>query len=295
MGISGWVGMVKGEGWSGCMGRLTFVLKGRGARGEERGARSERKEAGPVLDRPSMYRSLAPGPRYRIVVPAVGPAPAPAPCLYPSRVLARSLARSLVHVHALTDTLVPPPQRARSEQVLKALQNHPDAWTRVDSILETTQNNQTKFYALSILESVITTRWGALPEEQREGIKTYVSNLIIKISTDEGSFRSQRTFLGKLNLVLVDVLKQDWPHRWPSFIPDIVGASKTNEGLCENSMAILRLLSEEVFDFSKNSLTVRYGGVVVEYSVAAVSLVRLTRSFVRTTTTSTCSKRRRRR
>jgi len=181
------------------------------------------------------------------------------------------------------------------------LQNHPDAWTRVDSILETTQNNQTKFYALSILESVITTRWGALPEEQREGIKTYVSNLIIKISTDEGSFRSQRTFLGKLNLVLVDVLKQDWPHRWPSFIPDIVGASKTNEGLCENSMAILRLLSEEVFDFSKNSLTVRSrrrrcskkkGGVVVEYSVAAVSLVR---SFVRTTTTPTCSKRRRRR
>lgn len=55
--------------------------------------------------------------------------------------------------------------------------------------------------------------------------------------------------------VLVDILKQDWPHKWPSFIPDIVGASRTNETLCENSMAILRLLSEEVFDFSKDSLT----------------------------------------
>ena len=33
------------------------------------------------------------------------------------------------------------------------------------------------------------------------------------------------------------------------------GASKTSETLCENSMAILRLLSEEVFDFSKDSLT----------------------------------------
>ena len=140
---------------------------------------------------------------------------------------------------------------------MKSLQTHPDAWTRVDYILETTTNNQTKFYALSVLEAVITTRWGALPEAQREGIKTYVSNLIIKISTDEGSFRRERTFLGKLNLVLVDILKQDWPHRWPSFIPDIVGASKTNETLCENSMHILRLLSEEVFDFSKNSLTVR--------------------------------------
>ena len=31
--------------------------------------------------------------------------------------------------------------------------------------------------------------------------------------------------------VLVDVLKQDWPHKWPAFIPEIVGASKTNETL----------------------------------------------------------------
>lgn len=102
---------------------------------------------------------------------------------------------------------------------------------------------------------MIRSRWGALPDAQREGIKNYVSNLIIKISTDEGAFRRERTFLNKLNLVLVDILKQDWPHKWPSFIPDIVGASKTNETLCENSMAILRLLSEEVFDFSKNDLT----------------------------------------
>lgn len=79
--------------------------------------------------------------------------------------------------------------------------------------------------------------------------------MIIKLSTDESAFRKERTFLNKLNLVLVDILKQDWPHKWPSFIPDIVGASKTNESLCENSMVILRLLSEEVFDFSKNDLT----------------------------------------
>lgn len=111
------------------------------------------------------------------------------------------------------------------------------------------------FDMMQLLEGVIKTRWGALPEEQREGIKTYVSNLIIKLSTDESTFRKEKMFLNKLNLVLVDVLKQDWPHKWPSFIPDIVGASKTNETLCENSMHILRLLSEEVFDFSKNEMT----------------------------------------
>ena len=47
--------------------------------------------------------------------------------------------------------------------------------------------------------------------------------------------KQNHTFLSKLNLVLVQILKQDWPHNWPSFIGDIVGASKTSECLCENN------------------------------------------------------------
>ena len=51
------------------------------------------------------------------------------------------------------------------------------------------------------------------------------------------------------------ILKQDWPSKWPTFITDIVNASKTSELLCENSMVILKLLSEEIFDFSRGELT----------------------------------------
>lgn len=53
----------------------------------------------------------------------------------------------------------------------------------------------------------------------------------------------------------MQVLKQEWPKNWESFIGDIVGASKTNESLCQNNMAILKLLSEEVFDFSSGQMT----------------------------------------
>lgn len=56
---------------------------------------------------------------------------------------------------------------------------------------------------LQILEEVIKFRWGALPEEQREGIKNYISNLIIKLSTDEQVFRREKVFLNKLNIILV--------------------------------------------------------------------------------------------
>lgn len=38
--------------------------------------------------------------------------------------------------------------------------------------------------------------------------------------------RSESLLINKLNLLLVGVLKMEWPKNWPSFIPEIVGASK---------------------------------------------------------------------
>ncbi|XP_060560923.1 exportin-1-like isoform X1 [Ruditapes philippinarum] len=147
-------------------------------------------------------------------------------------------------------------QRQRmAQEVLTTLKDHPDAWTRVDTILEYSSNQQTKYYALQILESVIKTRWKVLPRPQCEGIKKYIVGLIIKTSSDASSLEKEKTYLGKLNMILVQILKYEWPRSWPSFIGDIVGASKTNESLCQNNMTILKLLSEEVFDFSSGQMT----------------------------------------
>lgn len=56
-------------------------------------------------------------------------------------------------------------------------------------------------------------------------------------------------------LLCSQILKQEWPKHWPTFISDIVGASRTSESLCQNNMIILKLLSEEVFDFSSGQMT----------------------------------------
>lgn len=93
-----------------------------------------------------------------------------------------------------------------------------------------------------------------MPPDQREGIKSYVVGKIISMSSDEAVLHRERVFLSKLNLTLVQILKQEWPHNWPSFISDLVGSSKTSELLCENNMLILKLLSEEVFDFSRDQM-----------------------------------------
>jgi len=151
-------------------------------------------------------------------------------------------------------------QRVAAEAVLKAVQSHPDAWSRVDAVLEHSTNAQSKFFALQILEDVIKRRWGALPDEQRAGVRNFVSNMIISVASSseasKGSSRKdERTFLHKLDVALVQILKQDWPHAWPQFVPDLCAASRASAALCENSMTILKLLSEEVFDFSRGELT----------------------------------------
>lgn len=128
-------------------------------------------------------------------------------------------------------------------------------WKRVDAVLERSTNQATRFFGLQILEDTIKTRWKILPAEEREGIKNYIVGKVVEISKDDASMAAERLFLNKLNMALVQVLKQEWPHNWPSFIGDIVQFSQTSEVLCENNVRILKLLSEEVFDFSKDQMT----------------------------------------
>lgn len=119
------------------------------------------------------------------------------------------------------------------------------------------------------------TRWKVLPREQCQGrlqwcvvgharelwtdnclgIRNFVVLTIMQCSGSEESLKANKTLLNKLNLVLVSVLKQEWPHNWPTFINEIISACHSSLSVCENNMTILRLLSEEVFDYSAEQMT----------------------------------------
>lgn len=58
-----------------------------------------------------------------------------------------------------------------------------------------------------------------------------------------------------MNSGFAQILKQEWPSNWPTFIPEIVTSSRTSLALCENNMNILRTLSEEIFDYSAEQMT----------------------------------------
>jgi len=90
-------------------------------------------------------------------------------------------------------------------QLLVNFQSHPQAWMRVDSILEKSSSQEAKVLALRILEDAVRTKWKPLPKEQKEGIRAFVVGLIIKLSSSPDTMKAQAQLLKKLDVVLVQV------------------------------------------------------------------------------------------
>ncbi|CAD7955742.1 unnamed protein product [Amoebophrya sp. A120] len=140
-----------------------------------------------------------------------------------------------------------------AHEILHQLKDRPDAWRLVDTILAKSQNPASKFFALNLLEECIKSKW-RLPDLPREQIKAFVTDLLIKVSRNAEVVQREKQFVTKLSEVLVCIVRQDWPHNWPEFIPEIVGASKVDPTLCENNLKILAMLSEDVFDFGEKTM-----------------------------------------
>lgn len=143
----------------------------------------------------------------------------------------------------------------QAQILLNQFQEHPDSWKRSDAILSQSSNSQSKYIALSCLNKLIQFRWKSIPENERIGIRNFIVNMIIALCDNETIFNNEKALINKIDLTLVSILKQEWPHNWPQFIPEIVASSKSSFNVCENNMIILKLLSEEVFDYGEDQLT----------------------------------------
>mmetsp|Transcript_4585 Transcript_4585/g.12407 ORF Transcript_4585/g.12407 Transcript_4585/m.12407 type:complete len:1103 (-) Transcript_4585:1209-4517(-) len=143
-------------------------------------------------------------------------------------------------------------ERNVAQGTLTQFQERPDAWMRVDKVLDSPSSSQpSRFFAVQVLGEMVKYRWKTLPRGTAETVRNYVVNKVIELSSTDDVMAREKMCLTKLNVVLVMIVKQEWPAHWRTFISDLVGASKTSASLCENNMAILALLSEEVFEFSQ--------------------------------------------
>ncbi|GJM97310.1 hypothetical protein PR202_ga14229 [Eleusine coracana subsp. coracana] len=107
-------------------------------------------------------------------------------------------------------------ERNAADQILRDLQNNPDMWLQVVHILQNSQNLNTKFFALQFSRYVwYLLLWYLKVLSSTGGMPCLLNSL----SSNEVSFRQERLYVNKLNIILV------------------------------------QLLSEEIFDFSRGEMT----------------------------------------
>ncbi|CAD8058197.1 unnamed protein product [Paramecium primaurelia] len=135
------------------------------------------------------------------------------------------------------------------------LQNDQFFWTMTDQVILLCKQNQTKFLALKVLEEQIKTKWNLIREESRQGLKGFILKQLLHFGAKDQHDSIEESLLNQINMIIIQILKHEWKTTWVSFIPEICELSKTDQNLCENNLKLLRLLSQEIFDYSKNQLT----------------------------------------
>ena len=112
---------------------------------------------------------------------------------------------------------------------------------------------------MNILENFIKTKWNLLDNSFKNTLRNFLVNILIKSVTDNNFYSNQNNnfFINKLNIVIILIAKNEWTTTWQNFISELCESSKNNENLCENNMKLLQLLSEEINEFWKNSLTLQ--------------------------------------
>ncbi|KAL0235172.1 hypothetical protein GEMRC1_001754 [Eukaryota sp. GEM-RC1] len=119
--------------------------------------------------------------------------------------------------------------------------------------MESSSKEQGKYIALSVLEELVKFKYNVLPVDNANSLKLFLQNLIVTMATSNSP---SELLLKKADKVLVEIAKHEWPEKWPTFISDLVSSARSSLGMARNNLTILRLLTEEVTEFSDRSILI---------------------------------------
>lgn len=129
-----------------------------------------------------------------------------------------------------------------ANQIMSQFQTMNESWLYVDFIIQNSNYMNTKIFAISIIDNLIRTKWNILPQDQKAGIRNFMIDYLIKLVTDDQVFEQQQPLINKINIVIVQIAKNEWTTTWTEFMSEICSSSKSNQNLCENNLRILQML-----------------------------------------------------
>ena len=102
----------------------------------------------------------------------------------------------------------------------------------VDKILSMSDDLNTKFFALSILDEAVNQRWKILDDESKMNMRNFMVDLVTKLPDQIKDIPNSAHLLTKLNATLISIVKLEWGTSWQNFIPDICSSAGESVSKC---------------------------------------------------------------
>ena len=137
--------------------------------------------------------------------------------------------------------------------ICNSFKERSDSFSIVEEVLQSEHSFYLKIYSLTIFSNFIQYKWETIPAENQIELRDFISQFINNITStpSETLSRENRQILARYaNLVLLNILKYDWPDNWPNFIPDILEASNSSPDMCANTFVLLQSLAQEFTEFT---------------------------------------------
>ena len=135
---------------------------------------------------------------------------------------------------------------------MSELNDREDFWLTAHRIFLDSQDAVGKFLAATFLLNGIRARWNLVGAAEHEEMKSVFFRTLCEWPANGVT----PLLLDRLNMVVIEVMKYEWPGNWKNFILDLIDASNRNQEVCKNSLKLLQRLSEEICECSVVNLTV---------------------------------------
>jgi exportin-1 len=137
-------------------------------------------------------------------------------------------------------------------QALTNAQESEDFWRSCPAILDhPTYVFHLKFIALKGIRDLISSRWPRLDATTRAAIRQYLLETVFSWSQSAEVDPRLLTFL---DLVLIEMLKQEWPHENQTLLWDLIASASQSRGLCLNNLQIFYLFSQDVLERGEETM-----------------------------------------
>ena len=147
-------------------------------------------------------------------------------------------------------------ERQTINEVLTRFSQRSDIPLYIEQILSSNCQINTKFIALNAFTQYINTSWNLLPDDAKSHLKEAMLTLAFKQSNPE-------ILLNRLDFIIVNISKYEYPQVWPSFIDDLLNLASESIECCRNAMLCIEYFSAEISEFAENSLTSARAGEMV--------------------------------